>query len=166
MPPTRGALPRRLPVLVRSGAPRPTLDTSALVRGKVAVGVREIPGKTVATRWSCLRVVGPLVSYALERSTELASCRRALAKPAVHPRTRRCRLCHVCRPTNSDSSTQLLRILGAVKTRRLSKPSESPPMPVRLAGSNHHSRGFEPGVTRIAVKRPDLRECWSRVIRP
>ena len=39
-----------------------SLDTSALVRVKVAVGVRKLSGRTVAARWDLLRVVGPLVS--------------------------------------------------------------------------------------------------------
>ena len=41
---------------------RAGLDTSALVRGKVAVGVRKLSGRTVAARRDLLRVVGPLVS--------------------------------------------------------------------------------------------------------
>ena len=41
---------------------RASLDTSARVRGKVAVGVRKLSGKTVAARRDLLRVVGPLVS--------------------------------------------------------------------------------------------------------
>ena len=41
---------------------RASLDTSALVRGKVAVGVHKLPGKIVAARRNLLRVVGPLVS--------------------------------------------------------------------------------------------------------
>ena len=39
-----------------------SLDTSALVRGKVAVEVRKLFGRTVAARRILLRVVGPLVS--------------------------------------------------------------------------------------------------------
>ena len=39
-----------------------SLDTLALVRGKVAVGVRKLSGRTVAARLDLLRVVGPLVS--------------------------------------------------------------------------------------------------------
>ena len=43
---------------------RANLDTSALVRGKVAVGARKLsgPGRTVAARRDLLRAVGPLVS--------------------------------------------------------------------------------------------------------
>ena len=41
---------------------RANLDTLALVRGKVAVGVQKLSGKTVAARQNLLRVVGPLVS--------------------------------------------------------------------------------------------------------
>ena len=41
---------------------RASLDTSALVRGRVAVGVRKLSGRTVAARRDLLRVVGPLVS--------------------------------------------------------------------------------------------------------
>ena len=41
---------------------RASLDTSALVRGKVAVGVRKLSGRTVTARRDLLRVVGPLVS--------------------------------------------------------------------------------------------------------
>ena len=37
------------------------LDTSALVLGKVTVGVRKLSGRTVATRRDLLSVVGPLV---------------------------------------------------------------------------------------------------------
>ena len=39
-----------------------SLDTLALVWGKVAVGVRKLFGRTVAARLDLLRVVGPLVS--------------------------------------------------------------------------------------------------------
>ena len=39
-----------------------SLDTSALVRGKVAVGVRKLSGRTVAARRDLPRVVGPFVS--------------------------------------------------------------------------------------------------------
>ena len=38
-----------------------SLDTSALVRGKVAVGVRKLSGRTVTARRDLLRVVEPLV---------------------------------------------------------------------------------------------------------
>ena len=54
------ALPRwSVPALLDQQA---SLDTSALVRGKVAIGVRKLSGKTVAARRNLLRVVGPLVS--------------------------------------------------------------------------------------------------------
>ena len=39
-----------------------SLDTSALVWGKVVVGVRKLSGRTDAARLNLLRVVGPLVS--------------------------------------------------------------------------------------------------------
>ena len=39
-----------------------SLDTSALVRGKVAVGFRKLSGRTVAARRDLLRVVGPCVN--------------------------------------------------------------------------------------------------------
>ena len=41
---------------------RASRGTSALVQGKVAVGVRKLSWETVAARWNLLRVVGPCIS--------------------------------------------------------------------------------------------------------
>ena len=70
-------------------------DTSALVRGKVAVGVRKLSGRAAAARRDLLRVVGPLDSGFCVNSTGTprhdvtgsvvgSGSRRSLRFPVVH----------------------------------------------------------------------------------